>query len=139
MEGRSRFFDAICGGTSYALKFLRAPTPSPIFGPLDQTVGVVDEITERAKREVETMRQCRSAHLVRLGPIGLCSEQIAGQDVIYFFEEWIEGQDLKTDLADSGPLGAAGVISLGLQVTEAIDELWSYQKIHRDIKPANIK
>jgi serine/threonine-protein kinase len=106
--------------------------------PDEQSVSALDEITARAQREVQTMGECRSQHIVKLGPIGLGAKQIAAQNVIYFSEEWITGRDLRQVLRERTRLDIQSVVSVGLQITEAVEELWSHRKIHRDIKPGNI-
>jgi serine/threonine-protein kinase len=56
-----------------------------------------------------------------------------GQNLLYFSEEWVDGQDLKGTKLD-----ATNVKNLGSQISYAVEELWSYNIVHRDIKPGNI-
>ncbi len=92
----------------------------------------------RATREVETMRDCRSPQMVKPGPLGLNLVTIGGEKLLYFSEEFIDGPDLAKSLTDEGPLDFREVVRLGLDIADAIESLWSLNRIHRDIKPQNI-
>ena len=60
------------------------------------------------------------------------------QNLLFFTEEWIEGYDLKRKLENDGPFSYNDTIKLGIDIAQAIEELWKHSKIHRDIKPGNI-
>jgi serine/threonine-protein kinase len=97
-----------------------------------------DPVTARARREVAIMGECESDHLVKLGPLPLSSIEVAGQNIIYFTEEWIIGEELTTIIRQNGRLSLNKVVTLGLSVADAIDCLWSKGHVHRDVKPGNI-
>jgi serine/threonine-protein kinase len=130
--GQKIVFRADIGDDTYAVKFILLPDD---FDPEEQEL---DEVAARARREVETMRQCESDHLVKLGPVELQLVELKGQKVFFFSEEFIEGADLASTLATEGPLSTEETIRLGLNVNEAVVALWRFQKVHRDIKPKNI-
>lgn len=132
--GQKIVFSAFIDGQKYALKFL-SPNPSRI---TDASVEFLDDVTARAKREVETMQQCSTPHMVRMGPIGLQTAQVNGEPVIYFSEEFIEGKNLKKYLQENGNLSISELILLSFNISEAIKAIWQCSKIHRDIKPSNI-
>jgi eukaryotic-like serine/threonine-protein kinase len=132
--GQKLVFRGTIGGTVYALKFSKLPT-SPL-DDLDEFAA--SDIAIRAKREVETMRECTSPHMVKLGPVGLSFGSAAGQQLVFFSEEHIHGSDLKTHLRSNGKFPAQEVGKLGRHIGAAIKALWEFSKIHRDIKPANI-
>jgi len=132
--GQKLVFTGVIGGQKYALKFL-SPNPSQAIGPSEEPL---DDVTARAQREVETMQQCSTPYLVRMGPIGLQSADVDGKHVIYFSEEFIEGKNLKQYLQETGPLSIDELIRLALHISEAINTIWQFSKIHRDIKPSNI-
>lgn len=137
--GQKRVFRAEIAGVAYAVKFLRPNVQQ--FGADAQTapdVSIVDDVTARAKREVETMGQCRTSSLVKLGPIRLTTVKWADDDLLYFTEEFIAGEPLNVYLRNHPRLPAAELVRLGTQIATAIDELWGLRKIHRDIKPGNI-
>ena len=92
--GQKIVFSGIIDGRKYAFKFM-APNPSQIGG---QNSEFLDDVTSRAQREVETMEQCSTPHLVRMGPIGLNTTDIAGDPIIYFSEEFVEGENLRSFL-----------------------------------------
>lgn len=132
--GQKVVFSGIIDGRKYALKFM-SPNPS---SAIDSSNEFSDDVTARAQREVETMQQCSTPHLVRMGPIGLQSADIGGNPIIYFSEEFIEGKNLKQRLQETGPFPVDELIRLAFHISEAIDTIWQFSKIHRDIKPGNI-
>ena len=130
--GQKVVFRAMYNGQPLALKFaLLSDTFKPENDDIDETVL-------RAQRETQIMQECTSPHMVKLGPLGLGTACIAGQNVLYFSEEFIDGQALKEVLRGEGPMQTDEVVRLGLQMCSAIADLWSLGKIHRDIKPGNI-
>jgi serine/threonine protein kinase len=130
--GQRVVFRATCNGQPIALKFaLLSDTFKPDHEDLE--VAIL-----RAQRETQILRECTSPHMVKLGPIGMGTTCIAGQNILYYSEEFIDGQTLNDWLRSDGPLHAKEVVRLGLQMCSAIADLWSLRKIHRDIKPGNI-
>lgn len=139
--GQKVVFACRIGGQPYVLKFLR-PNPKPL---ADQDADAsaqpvsLDDVTARARREVATMKQCNSPHLVKIGPVELRSVRIANEDLICFSEELIDGEPVKNLVKPNQPgLSPEHLVQLGLHVADAIDSLWRHRKIHRDIKPGNI-
>lgn len=132
--GQKQVFTGVIDGKKYALKFL---FPNPSYD-IDSEDEVRDDVTARAQREVETMQQCSSPHLVRMGPIGLCCGDVEGKHIIYFSEELIDGKDLRKHLKEKGPLSVDELVRLVFHISDAINALWQFSKIHRDIKPSNI-
>ena len=132
--GQKLVFSGIINGTKYALKFM-APNPSQVSG---QNSEFLDDVTSRAQREVETMQQCSTPHLVGMGPIGLSTANIDGEPIIYFSERYIEGQNLRNYLQTTGVFSPHELVLLALHMSEAIKAIWQFSKIHRDIKPGNI-
>jgi serine/threonine-protein kinase len=126
--GQKAVFACAIGGYRYALKLLCAE--------VDET-EVAADATERAIREVATLRECQTPHLVQLGPYELTPVEIHGRAYLYFTEELVDGEDLRSVLR-TGPLEAVAVARLGHEVSSAIGCLWEKRRIHRDVKPANI-
>ncbi len=132
--GQKIVFSGIIDGRKYALKFM-APNPSQIGG---QNSEFLDDVTSRAQREVETMQQCSTPHLVAMGPIGLNTTDIQGDPIIYFSEEFVEGDNLCSYLQSNGVFSVSELVRLAFHISEAIKAIWQFSKIHRDIKPGNI-
>jgi serine/threonine-protein kinase len=139
--GQKVVFACTIGGQSYVLKFLR-PNPKPLANQDADVSGQLislDDVTARARREVATMNQCDSPHLVKIGPVELRSVKIGGEDLICFSEELIDGEPVKKLLRANQPgLTPSDLTQLGLHVADAVTALWKHRKIHRDIKPGNI-
>lgn len=132
--GQKSVYSAIIDGHKYAIKFLKLDIPDNI----DSDEEYIDVVKLRAQREVETMEQCASPYLVKMGPIGLTTAKLANQNLIYFTEEFIEGKNLDAYKAEIGVLKIEELISLSLDISDAINAIWQFSKIHRDIKPKNI-
>lgn len=132
--GQKIVFSGIIAGRKYALKFM-APNPSQVGG---QNSEFLDDVTSRARREIETMQQCSTPHLVCMGPIGLNTTDIMGDPIIYFSEEFVEGQNLHSYLQANGVFSVPELVCLAFHISEAIKAIWQFSKIHRDIKPGNI-
>ncbi|TWU39848.1 Serine/threonine-protein kinase StkP [Novipirellula aureliae] len=133
--GQKIVFSGEIDGERYALKFSRAPIETVESDEMESEYD--PDVVVRAKREVETMRQCKSPHMVKLGPIGLEFIEISGERLIFFTEELITGSDLR-QIKRGRCLSAIEVVRLGVQITHAIAAIWELKKVHRDIKPGNI-
>lgn len=132
--GQKIVFSGIIDGRKYALKFM-APNPSQVGG---QNIESLDDVTSRARREVETMQQCSTPYLVGMGPIGLNTTDILDDSIIYFSEEFVDGENLCSYLQSNGIFSDSELVRLALHMSEAIKTIWQFSKIHRDIKPRNI-
>lgn len=142
--GQKRVYAGEIEGIKYALKFALVPDELDIeeLGTdeidIDDDLLASNSVIARAKREVETMHDCDSPYMVKLGPIPLGIGKIDDQILIFYSEEFIDGKDLKKHLADSGPFSVEDVTRLGIHISDAINGLWKLQKVHRDVKPGNI-
>ena len=133
--GQKLVFRCTIDGAPYALKFAKVPELPEEMETEDFSMS---DVAARARREVETMRDCRSAYMVKLGPVGLSFANVDDESVLYFSEEFIAGRDLRTILREDGRFPPAEIAKLGLHIADAIKALWELGKIHRDVKPANI-
>ncbi|MGG3888608.1 serine/threonine-protein kinase [Metabacillus fastidiosus] len=96
-----------------------------------------NSVLSRAKREIDIMDKVDTPTLVKLGPIGLQIVDYKDKTLLYFSEEFIEGKDLHNIIQET-PLSIEDSIELAINITTAIDNLWSISMVHRDIKPKNI-
>lgn len=131
--GQKVVFSGIIEGKKYALKFMTPNTQTE-----SQSFENLDDVISRAQREVETMQQCSTPFLVGMGPIGLTVAVVNEMPIIYFSEEFIEGENLCSYLKSNGIFSVSDLIKLAIQISEAIKAIWQFSKIHRDIKPGNI-
>jgi len=136
--GQKRVFRVRLSGNNYAVKFMRPVVQQLSTSEFATEPSLVDNVTARATREVDTLRQCKTPYLVKLGPIGLESAKIGSDTLLYFSEEYIDGESLTSLLKAGTLLNVNDLVELGTQITLAIQELWSFSKIHRDVKPNNI-
>lgn len=138
--GQKLVFPCTIDGERFVLKVMASNTKAAPAGAADQTedVPLADEVLARARREVAILEACKSLHLPKIGPMGLTVSEFQGQQLIAFSEEFIDGENLETILANTPTLGPPEILSLAQHMNIAIDELWKHRKIHRDIKPPNI-
>jgi serine/threonine protein kinase len=129
--GQKVVFKAQIGAEFYALKFLFLCRD--VGGDEDE----IARVRARADREVAIMRECNSSHMVKLGPVGLEVGRLNDQRLLYYSEELISGSDLSAVIPNR-IFECNETIDLGLQIGDAITELWKLGKVHRDIKPGNI-
>ena len=133
--GQKLVFPCRIGDSYIVLKVISSDMPD-IFN--DESDSRIDEVFERAKREVAILESCDCANLPKIGPISLSRFAHGAQSLIVFSEEYIDGKGLDTILADEGHLDDAATIALGNNLCTAVSALWEHRKIHRDIKPQNI-
>jgi len=130
--GQKVVFPSIYKGKQYALKVIK----------INKSDADNDEDTEeqiRCEREIGTLLLCDSPYLIKIGPMKMYETKYQGEDLLFFSEEWINGYDLLRHLKDHAPINDnSELIKIGIDISYAIEELWSHHKIHRDIKPQNI-
>lgn len=59
-------------------------------------------------------------------------------NLYYIVMEYIEGQTLKDLILEKGTLSPSQVVSIAIQICEALEEAHKHNTVHRDIKPHNI-
>jgi len=109
-----------------AVKLIRPQTLAK--GREEQRVTVA-----RFEREAQATAQMCSPHTIQLYDFG-----ITDSGTFYYVMELLNGLDLDALVSRFGPMPAARVIHLLLQVCDSLGEAHEHGLIHRDIKPANI-
>ena len=87
---------------------------------------------ERFRRESEILRQFRHPNIVRFLALGRY------KGTSYFAMEYVQGQTLEAILTRRGPLPWREVVTLSIQICEALHYAHEHGVIHRDLKPSNL-
>jgi serine/threonine-protein kinase len=109
-----------------AVKLIRSETLTG--APEHQRVTIA-----RFEREAQATAAMRSPHTIELYDFG-----VTDSGTFYYVMELLSGLDLDVLVSRFGPMPAARVIHLLLQVCDSLGEAHDHGLIHRDIKPANI-
>jgi predicted ATPase len=90
------------------------------------------DILLRFAREGEILRQLNHPNIVKL------LDTFEANDQKYLVLEYIGGGSLAELIQKSGPLPVDRVITIGLEIADALARVHHLKIIHRDIKPSNI-
>lgn len=92
---------------------------------------------ERLQRELHTLRQVDSPHVVRILGSHAMSDGTCDRTIVAY--ELHSGGDLHRFAERANPpLDYRSLLELGRQMGSAIETLWFRKIVHRDIKPKNI-
>lgn len=134
--GQKIVFPCCVNGQNCALKIILLNNLSD---DLDGTIdSKIEMIRARVEREIAIMKEINCPFIVKMGDVNLTATTFCDQNILFYSEEWIDGQDLFHLLQANKKLDVKTVMKLCLDITNAISELWKLNKIHRDIKPQNI-
>ena len=97
-----------------------------------------EEIVARVKREIDTLRMCRTNRLVSLGSIDLQMITIGGRDYLLYSEEFLTGETLRVRIRNGHRPDFEELVLLTRCLIEALDAIAQIGHIHRDVKPGNI-
>lgn len=90
------------------------------------------DMLERFQREGEALRQVNHPNIVKM--LAMVEEN----DENYLVMEHVSGGDLRNLLQDENPLPFAQVLSISLELADALTRAHHLNIIHRDLKPANV-
>ncbi len=91
-----------------------------------------DGFVERFKREIASMEQLKSPHIVELYESG------NDGDIYYYSMEYVDGETLTSRLKRDKRMPWPEVIDLCLQICRALKAAHNSGIIHRDLKPSNL-
>jgi tRNA A-37 threonylcarbamoyl transferase component Bud32 len=92
-----------------------------------------EEFVERFKREAQSAAALSHPNIVQVYDRGKAEDGAS-----YIAMEYVPGGTLKERISRSGPLDPGVVLSIALQITEALQAAHERGVIHRDIKPHNV-
>jgi eukaryotic-like serine/threonine-protein kinase len=123
-------------GRLVALKFL----PSNVVAGIAQRDDGAREESPYARALERFHREARAASASNHPNICTVHDIGETEDQHFIVMEYLEGDTLKTRLADNGrpPLKPSEVVSLALEIADGLIAAHAKGIIHRDIKPANI-
>lgn len=133
--GFKAVFKGDISGKKEAVKIIYLPPPPE--KPDDENDGR-KEIISRIKREFESLKQCKTNYIVKLGSIDLKTVKIKNNDYLVYSEEYIEGESLRKRIENGNKPDFNELKQLITCLMEALSELCALKLIHRDIKPGNI-
>src|SRR5688572_771225 len=91
------------------------------------------KVIERFLREARAAARLRSEHVVRVSDVGTLANGTP-----YLVMEFLDGNDVASELSRRGPLPIAEAVDYVLQACEALAEAHAAGIVHRDLKPANL-
>lgn len=134
--GQKLVFPCEIDGGKYALKFIFLNNLTDNLN--GSVISQIEAIRARVEREIDIMKGINSHNVVKIGPVELKSISYKNQRLLYYSEEWIDGQDLGVILGKNRKLSSPDSVLMCRDIVNAISELWALNKVHRDIKPQNI-
>ncbi|MFZ5442202.1 MAG: protein kinase domain-containing protein [Myxococcota bacterium] len=100
---------------------------------LKKSLGADQKMLERFLREARAAAAVGNEHIV-----GVLDAGPADEGQAFLALEYLEGMDLKDLAAAQGPLPHLRVVTIVLQVLEALQAAHAKGIVHRDMKPANV-
>jgi eukaryotic-like serine/threonine-protein kinase len=91
------------------------------------------KVIERFLREARAAARLRSEHVVRVSDVATLTNGTP-----YLVMEFLDGNDVASELSRRGPLPIAEAVDYVLQACEALAEAHAAGIVHRDLKPANL-
>ncbi len=98
---------------------------------LPEHLSASEEIKQRFEREAKVISSLSHPNICTLFDVG------HDDGVDYLVMEHLEGESLQERL-EQGPLPMDQVLSLGIQIADALDKAHKNGVVHRDLKPGNV-
>jgi CHASE1-domain containing sensor protein/tRNA A-37 threonylcarbamoyl transferase component Bud32 len=116
-------------------RMLARPAAIKLIRPTDTRVDreAHQRLLDRFEREAQATAALRSAHTIQVYDFGRTD-----RGEFYYVMELLDGLDLDTLVAKTGPVRPARVIHVLRQACRSLAEAHVAGLVHRDIKPANI-
>lgn len=93
---------------------------------------------ERFQREVAALERIKSPRVVRVRGYGELATAADGQRHPYLLSDFLDGGDVRANLASSGPPDDAQLRAFLAATLEGVEQLHAAGVVHRDLKPENI-
>jgi len=124
--------------TVFRAKRVRTSTGEPADDEVALKLYSADAVDERVLREIDTLGRVRHPCLANMLEAGTVS--LGSGPAHYIAFSYVHGESLASRLAGSGALPLPSIVTVGRDVSTAVNELWNSHAriVHRDIKPANI-
>ena len=90
------------------------------------------ELVRSFRREALSAANLSHPNIVNVYDVG------QENNLYYIVMEYIDGQTLKDLILEKGTLPPSQVVSIAIQICEALEEAHKHNTVHRDIKPHNI-
>lgn len=90
------------------------------------------QIHEQFRQEAHTVGRLHHPNVVNV------SDFFADGEHLYLVMDYVQGESLRARIQRLGPLATAEVVSLALELLEALAYIHKHGVLHRDINPANI-
>ncbi|MEE4271139.1 MAG: protein kinase [Thermoanaerobaculales bacterium] len=108
---------------------------------LDRVVAlklIRPELARETRNRERFLRECRAAATINHPGVATIYEAGETDDGLLFLaSELVDGETLK-EIVDRGALPSDEVISLGIQLADALEAAHGNGAVHRDIKPSNL-
>jgi dipeptidyl aminopeptidase/acylaminoacyl peptidase len=100
-------------------------------------LAATPEVRARFEREARTISQLNHPHICTLFDVGRAPGEAGSDGVDFLVMELLEGETLAHRL-ERGPQAVAEVLTLGMQIADALDRAHRAGVVHRDLKPGNV-
>src|SRR5262249_30649218 len=90
-------------------------------------------VVKRFLREAKLASRLNHPHAVAVLDFGQTDDGL-----FYLVMELVEGKTLDREIAQRGAMSPERVVTIGVQILDALDGAHTLQIVHRDLKPSNV-